>query len=54
MEEIEGILARHSECPYVRGQLNLYIFLYFPIKNLGPVVQSWISANTGLKFNPLF
>ena len=36
MEEIEGILAiaRHSECAYVRGQLNLYIFLYFPSKNL--------------------
>ena len=22
--------------------------------NLGPVVQSWVSANPGLKFNPLF
>ena len=21
---------------------------------LGPVVQSWVSANPGLKFNPLF
>ena len=24
------------------------------VKRLGPVVQSWISANPGLKFNPLF
>jgi hypothetical protein len=34
MAEIEGILARHSQSPYVRGQLNFYIFLYFPSKNL--------------------
>jgi hypothetical protein len=34
MAEIEGILARHSQSPYVRGQLNVYIFLYFPSKNL--------------------
>ena len=23
-------------------------------KHLGPVVQSWVSANPGLKYNPLF
>jgi hypothetical protein len=34
MAEIEGILARHSQSPYVRGQLNFYIFLYFPSENL--------------------
>jgi hypothetical protein len=34
MAEIEGILARHSQSPYVRGQLNFYIFLYFPSKNV--------------------
>jgi hypothetical protein len=34
MAEIEGILARHSQSPYVRGQLNFYIFLCFPSKNL--------------------
>jgi hypothetical protein len=35
MAEIEGILARHSQqSPYVRGQQNFYIFLYFPSKNL--------------------
>jgi hypothetical protein len=33
MAEIEGILARHSQSPYVRGQLNFYIFLYFRSKN---------------------
>jgi hypothetical protein len=35
MAEIEGILARHSQSPYVRGQLNVYIFLYFPSKKPG-------------------
>jgi hypothetical protein len=38
MAEIEGILARHSQSPYVRGQQNFdifpSIFLYFPSKNL--------------------
>ena len=34
MAEIEGILARHSQSPYVRGQQNFCIFLYFPSKNL--------------------
>ena len=34
MAEIEGILAHRFQSPYVRGQLNFYIFLYFPSKNL--------------------
>jgi hypothetical protein len=34
MAEIEGILARHSQSPYVRGQQNFYVFLYFPSENL--------------------
>jgi hypothetical protein len=34
MAEIEGILARQFQSPYVRGQLNFYIFLYFPSKSL--------------------
>jgi hypothetical protein len=34
MAEIEGILARQFQSPYVRGQLNFYIFLYFPNKNV--------------------
>jgi hypothetical protein len=34
MADVEGILARHYQSPYVDGQPNFYIFLYFPSKNL--------------------
>ena len=44
---------------------NLYVKDIFMVKQVrlpfssgfshqGPVVQSWVSANPGLKFNPLF
>jgi hypothetical protein len=51
MAEIEGILARHSQSSYVRGQLNCYIFLYFPSKNL---VKNRRNLNEKLNSDVLF
>ena len=52
MAEIEGILARHSQSPYVRGQQNLYfLFLYFPSKNL---VKNRRNLNEKLNSGVLF
>ena len=51
MAEIEGILARHSQSPYVRGQQNFYIFLNFPSKNL---VKNRRNLNEKLNYGILF
>jgi hypothetical protein len=51
MAEIEGILARHSQSPYVRGEQNVYIFLYFPSKNL---VKNRRNLNEKLNSGVLF
>ena len=51
MAEIEGILARHSQSHYVRGQQNFYIFLYFPSKNL---VKNRRNLNEKLNSGVLF
>jgi hypothetical protein len=51
MAEIEGILARHSQSPYVRGQQNFYIFLCFPSKNL---VKNRRNLNEKLNSGVLF
>ena len=51
MAEIEGILARHSQSPYVRGQQNFYIFLYIPSKNL---VKNIRNLNEKLNSGVLF
>ena len=44
------LLRRHKICrgPLIRCSES------YTIVNLGPVVQRWISAHPGLKFNPLF
>jgi hypothetical protein len=51
MVEIEGILARHSQSPYVRGQQNFYVFLYFPSENL---VKNRRNLNEKLNSGVLF
>jgi hypothetical protein len=51
MADIEGTLARHSQSPYVRGQQNFSIFLYFPSKNL---VKNRRNLNEKLNSGVLF
>ena len=51
MAEIEGILARHSQSSYVRGQQNFYIFLYSQSKNL---VKNGRNLNEKLNSGVLF
>ena len=53
-QSAQAVLKGYFIMHYIIYILRLTTYFFHTNKDLGPVVQRWVSANAGFKFNLLF